>query len=192
MDVSVKKFWRFVDANLDGEVSSIVLGLPIKITQQSLGAITRCPNEGVLLENGYELRVDSFRINKELFEIPKVNSKFLPLKPKYKVLFKIMIGCVVPKCGSVGHVSKDHEGLMWNISQKIRTNLPHIILKHMRSCVINSRTGNIKFITYPRLITVVLMRTSLIQSLEKVGGFVQEEHLLSSSLPYSTSSTSSR
>lgn len=31
LDILVKYFWRFVDSNFDDKVSSIVLGLPIKI-----------------------------------------------------------------------------------------------------------------------------------------------------------------
>lgn len=52
------------------------------------------------------------------------NSKFEHLKPKYQVLFKILIGCVVPNGGLVDHV---------NISRWIKTNLPLIILEHLRS-----------------------------------------------------------
>lgn len=74
-------------------------GLPIKIIHQSFVAITKFRNEGTLIENGYESMVISFKINKELFEDPKVNSKSVHLKPKYKVLFKVLIGYVVPKGG---------------------------------------------------------------------------------------------
>lgn len=116
---------RFVDAKFDNEVLSTMLGLPIKITQQSLAANTRCSGEGTLLENWYESRVGYFIIKKKQFKDPKVNYKVVHLKPKYRVLFKILIWCVVSKGGLVDHVNKDHKGLMWNISQRIKTNPCH-------------------------------------------------------------------
>lgn len=60
---------------------------------------------------------------------------------------------------------------------------PHIILEHMRFCIINLRIGKIKIISYPRLIIIVLLYTPLIQALEEVEGSVKEEHLVSSSAP---------
>lgn len=129
------------------------------------------------------IKVCSFTINKELFEDPKVNFKYVQLKLKYRVLFKILIECVVPQSGLLNHVNKDHKGLMWNIPKKNKTNISHVILEHLRSCDINFRVGEIKYIPYPKLITAVIMGTSLNRALEKIGGSVQEKHLVSSFAP---------
>lgn len=59
------------------------------------------------------------------------------------VLFKILIGFVVPKNRSVDHASKDHKALMWNISKKIKTNLSNLIIDtqgHVLSTLVNERS----------------------------------------------------
>lgn len=94
------------------------------------------------------------------------------------MLFRILIGCVVPKSGYIDDVNKYHKGLVSNISHKTNTNLPNLVLEHIRSFIINSRLGMIKKTLYSRLITVVLMCTTLIRSQEKVRGEVKDEHLV--------------
>lgn len=80
--VLVKEFWRFVNASTYREVSSVVLGIPIKITQQTIVDIIKCLDEGMIIKNGDKSRIGSFKINKEIFEDPKVNSKSIHLKCK--------------------------------------------------------------------------------------------------------------
>lgn len=98
-----------------------------------------------------------------LFEVKRINWP-------WEWMIKNMIGCVVLKAASINHVSQDQKGLMWNISQKIKTNIPNLVLEHMGFCIINSRPSKIKTIYYSRLIIVVIMRIPLIKAIEEVWG----------------------
>lgn len=62
----------------------------------------------MIMKSGYIQRVGVTKINKWLFEFPKVNTKTIQLKPKYKVMFRILIEHVVPKGDPMDHINKDH------------------------------------------------------------------------------------
>lgn len=102
----VKELWRFAYATKDVEVSTVILKLLIKVTQQILAATIGCLDESMVMENGYKLSVGSTKINMQLFEDPKVNTIAIHLKPIYRALFKIIIGCVVPKGDYVDHSTR--------------------------------------------------------------------------------------
>lgn len=57
----------------------------------------------------------------------------------------------------------------------IKSNLSNLILEHMRSRVINSRSSKSKTILCSRLITVVLKRKPFTKSLGEVGGPIKDE-----------------
>lgn len=84
---------------------------------------------------------------------------------------------MVPKGNSLDHVSKDHKCILWNIYQKIKINLPNIIMEHMRICAINSKSGKLKSIPYSRMIYAMLQWIPLIRTLKTIGEPSKEELL---------------
>lgn len=71
LDMLVKEFYRYSYENKDGEVASVILGIVVKITQQIIVSITRCLDEGMIMENGYESKVDSPKIARNCLKIPR-------------------------------------------------------------------------------------------------------------------------
>lgn len=75
------------------------------------------------------------------------------MKTNFKLLFKILIGCLIPREGSIDQISWDHKHFIFLLVNEDKINLPTYILNHLCEAIKESKKRNKKNVLYARLLS---------------------------------------
>ncbi|XP_058782227.1 uncharacterized protein LOC131656544 [Vicia villosa] len=173
----VKEFW--VHATLMPKANlSIVHGERISITENLLRKLFGLETvEGV--SGAVPGRTEWEVIYEEIYKDGKESTEIKEMKPSYRILAKILLGCVYHRKATVSsnYVSKNQLYILYCIGKKEKVDLPFIIFNYMWHHVKDSRDESRKknpkykrnIIPFGRIITDLLVQTKIVEDLEKAG-----------------------
>lgn len=78
------------------------------------------------------------------------------MKKVFKLLFKILIGCLILREGSTGHISRDHKHLIFYLKIEDKINLSAYIFNHMCEAIKDSTKLRKNNVPYARLLSELL------------------------------------
>lgn len=108
------------------------------------------------------------------------------MKTPYKLLFNILIGCMIPIYGSTDQISQDHRHFIWYLVNDEKINLPVYIFHHLFEAINESMKHKKRNIPYARLLSELFHQGRLIGSLRTASTYddLEETHgnILSTSI----------
>ncbi|XP_058751358.1 uncharacterized protein LOC131624436 [Vicia villosa] len=173
----VKEFWVHATV-MPKAILSIVHGELFSTTENLLRKLFGLETvEGV--SGAVPGRIEWEVVYEEIFKNDVESTEIKELKPSYRILAKILLGCIYHKKATVSsnYVSKNQQYIMYCIGKQEKVDLPFIIFNHMWQHVKESRDEfrkkNPKFkrniIPFGRIITDLLVQTKSVEDLEKAG-----------------------
>lgn len=111
-------------------------------------------------------------IKTRLFELSENTStssefgKVKNMKTTYKLLFKILIGCLISREGSTDQISWDHKHFIWYIVNEENINLHGYIFHHLCETIKDNNKHKNKNVAYARLMFELFHQGRLIDSLK--------------------------
>lgn len=87
------------------EIRYIVMGVEVTITQSHIAQLIGVKNEGMCVQNTKESNKEAKSIKSSMFLTSKDFGKVKNMHIAYKLLFKIIIGCLIPREGSIDQIS---------------------------------------------------------------------------------------
>jgi len=165
----VKEFW--MSARVDnGSIYGYVQGKVAIISLEFLPQVIKCYAEGVKFSDEWDEEQIKEELQGIVFEKPNGKS-YSDLNPEYKVLYKIISGCILPLRNSSKIVTRSYKFIMWHFAKKISINLPELILEFLKRAIWSSRSGKVKTIPLGRLISGCLETFGIIDSLQRSKDF---------------------
>ncbi|WJX78083.1 hypothetical protein P8452_61339 [Trifolium repens] len=142
-------------------IISYLKGVKVIVSTKLLSQLLDLPNEGNTLygPSWYSMaQVNKTQLFREMFE-PGVDLKEPPaskLLPSYKLLHNMCLHAVFPRTGSMHKVTDNDAMVMYHMFNKIRLNLPYVILHHMINVVESGAKK--KTLPYGMILTKVFRR----------------------------------
>ncbi|AES61351.1 hypothetical protein MTR_1g082820 [Medicago truncatula] len=165
----VKEFW--MSARVDnGSICGYVQGKVAIISLEFLPQVIKCYAEGVKFSDEWNEEEIKEELQGIIFEKPNGKS-YSDLNPEYKVLYKIISGCILPLRNSSKIVTRSYKFIMWHYAKKISINLPELILNFLKRAYWSSRSGKVKTIPLGRVISGCLETFGIIDSLQRSKDF---------------------
>lgn len=109
----------------------------VAITYKIISKLLSVSNTGRFTLNTKENSPEVDIIKTRLFELSKNTStssdfgKAKNMKTTYKLMFKILIGCLIPREGSTDQILWDHRHFIWYLVNKESINLLGYIFPHL-------------------------------------------------------------
>jgi len=165
----VKEFW--MSARVDnGIIYGYVQGKVAIISLEFLPQVIKCYAEGVKFSDEWNEEEIKEELQGIIFEKPNGKS-YSDLNPEYKVLYKIISGCILPLRNCSKIVTRSYKFIMWHFAKKISINLPELILDFLKRAIWSSRSGKVKTIPLGRVISGCLETFGIIDSLQRSKDF---------------------
>lgn len=114
-----------------------VMGVDVTITQMTIAKLSRVKKIGRFILNTKESSLKADAIKTSLFELSEDAcsssnfGKVKNMKIGFKLLFKILIGCLIPREGNTGQISWDHKHFIFYLVNEDKINLPTYIFHHL-------------------------------------------------------------
>lgn len=90
------------------------------------------------------------------------------MKKNFKLLFKILIGCLIPREGIIDQISLDHKHFIFYLLNEDKINLLAYIFHHLCEAIKDSKKHNKKNVSYARLLSELFHQGHLIDALKIV------------------------
>lgn len=88
---------------------------------------------------------------------------------EYKLMFTILIGCLIPREESSDQISWDHKNFIWFLVNKELINLPAYIFHHMCEVIKENTKHHKKNVPSIRLFSELFHQSKLIENLMNLG-----------------------
>ncbi|XP_050902864.1 uncharacterized protein LOC127115328 [Lathyrus oleraceus] len=133
-EVGLKKFEEV-------EIRSTLMGVDVIITQKTIAKILRAPNSGRFIVGIKDNNPEAGAIKSYLFDnadnlcsydFRKVKN----MKRESKLVFKILVGCLIPREGSTDQISWDHKYFLFYLKNEDKINLFTYIFNHLCEAII--------------------------------------------------------
>lgn len=152
------------------QVMSFVFGKKMVIYEKLIDKLINHDGSGIRCEQIVEKDSNINEMSKVVFSSGKNSSKIKDLFPHLKVQARILLGCVNlrPATNSSNYISDDHQYILYQIESGKKVNLPALLLRNLKSIVIDTKNGSKRtksYIPLCRLISYILMQSKLIDSL---------------------------
>lgn len=86
----------------------------------------------------------------------------------YKLLFRIIIGCLIPREGCSNQISWDHKHFIWFLVNHERLDLDAYIFNNLCDAIKGRQKYNKKIVPYARLLSELFHQSRFIHALKKV------------------------
>lgn len=121
----------------DVEIRLIVIGVDVIITQKTIAKLLKALNSSRFVVNTKENNSEADAIKRCLFDNAGnlCSSDFGKVKNmhnNFKLLFKILIGCMIPREGSTDQILLDHKHFIFYLKNEDKINLSAYIFNHLR------------------------------------------------------------
>jgi len=104
------------------------------------------------------------KVLRKLYDFSRGRTETKDLKPIVQQLFQIQVSNFMPKEDSYTHPTLTIDMLfLFFLLRKDKINLPLTIFNHMKSCIEQSKQGNIDFIPYGRVITMLITHLEVVK-----------------------------
>lgn len=87
------------------------------------------------------------------------------MKTPYTLLFKILIGCLIPREGSIDQISWDHRHFIWYLVNKDKINMSGYIFHHLCEDIKESKKHKRRNVPYVILLSELFHQGCLIDSI---------------------------
>lgn len=87
----------------------------------------------------------------------------------YRLMFRILIGCLIHGEGSTDHISWDHNHFIWYLGNREKINLASYIFKHLHEAITESHKNGKKNVFYARLLSELFHQGILIETPKEDG-----------------------
>lgn len=165
----VKEFW--IGAKIvNGNIYGCVQGREVLISQKLLEQVTNCYAEGVKLSDEWNEEEIKEELEGIIFENSNGKS-YSDLNPEYKVLYKIISGCILPLGNSFEKVTRIYRFIMWHFAKKLSMNLPWLMLDFLKRCIWFSKSRKVQTIPLGRVISSCLETLGIINILRRSNNF---------------------
>src|SRR4030065_203132 len=157
------------------EIRSNVMGVDVTITQSMIARVMKVSEGGKFLKGSNSTSEWAKEIFKELHE-DRDSDKINDMRVEHRVLYKIILACLLPREGGTDQMSWDHKHLMLFLIRNMPVDFPQYIFNHLcQSLKENQSKKKRTVIPYGRLISEILHQGKLIQKLEAIGVASDEE-----------------
>lgn len=156
------------------EISLAMMGVDVTITQRTISKLLGVTNTRKFIFNTKlrSLKVDAIKTSLfELYEDTCSSSYFeniKNMKTNFKLLFKILIGSLIPREGNTYQISWDHRHFTFYLVNEDKINLPSYIFHHFCEAIKESKKHNKKNVPYVRLLSKLFYQSRLIDALKTV------------------------
>lgn len=161
----VKEFWKNASIKRKKShsfIKSKVIGVPVTITPKCIAKVIKCSEEGIDIEKYLYCNDLRPKVLRKLYDFSGGRTETKDLKPIVQQLFQIQVCNFMPKEGKHPTLTIDRVFLFF-LLRKYKINLPLTIFNHMKSCIELSKQGNIDFIPYGRVITMLITHLEVVK-----------------------------
>lgn len=151
-----------------GKIRLVVMGVDVTITQRDIAKLICVSSEGRCFLNTKDGSKYFTMMKSNLFDKSNDFRKVKNMKTPYKLLFKILIGCMVLREGSSDKISQDHKYFTQFLVIHERLNLIAYTFNHLYDAIKESQKNNKKSVPYARLLYELFHQSRLIDALKKV------------------------
>lgn len=153
------------------EIMSVVIGVDVIITQKTIAKLLKVTNTRRYILNIKENSTEAESIKRCLFERSRNMcfsdfGKVENMKRNLKLMFKILIGCLIHREGSTDQISQDHKHFIFYLVNKDKINLLAYIFHHLCEATKDSINHLKKNVPYGRLLSELFYRGRLIDALK--------------------------
>lgn len=138
-----------LEATKEVEIRLVVMGINVTITQGHIANLLNLDNIGRYDLNTKESSHESYLIKKYLFLKTKDFGKVRNMRIEHRLLFRILIGCLIPREGSTNPLSLHHKHFIWFLENLELINLMAYIFHHMCEAIKDSNKHNKRNVPYP-------------------------------------------
>lgn len=149
------------------EIRSVVMGVEVTITQSHIAHLFGVFVKGRFTLNIKESSKEANLIKSSLFLNSDDFGKVKNMKIPYSLLFKILIGYLIPREGSTGQISWDHMHLIWYLVNGERINLDAYIFNKICEAIRERYKHKNKNVSYARLLFELFHQIRLIKYLKE-------------------------
>lgn len=143
------------------QIISLVMGLKVTITLNHISKLLGMENIDSCALNMKDSSWESSRIKENIFFSYEDFSKVKNLKNEFIILFRISIGCLIPREGSIDQISWDHKHFIWFlVVNQYTINLPTYIFSHLCEAIRETNINHKKSIPHARLLSKLFHHTT--------------------------------
>lgn len=124
------------------EIRHVIMGVNVTITQSHIAKIMNMCNIGRYVLNTKDTSPESGVIKQWLFIKYEDFGKVKNMDIEFRVPFRILIGCLIPREGNTYQISWDHKHFIWFLVNQKIINLPAYIFHHMCESIKESTQHN--------------------------------------------------
>ena len=149
------------------------MGVEVVITQKTIVTLLNVPKFGRFVlntkENSHEveaIKICFFKRSGNLcsYDFGKVKN----MQKDFKILFKILISCLILKESSIDQISCDHKHFIFYLKNKDEINLSAYIFNHLCEAISESIKHHKKNVPYARLLSELFYQGPLIDALKNL------------------------
>ena len=156
------------------EVRSNVLGLEMVITESLIRSLLQIPSGGLFVTGQKGDSEFPDKIEATLHE-GRPSKKVIDMATDHRIIYKIVLGCLLPRESSTDQMSWDHKHFMTFLLNKFPIDLPAYIFQHLCYSINETRKHQKLNVPYARLISEFLHQGKLIQKLAELGLASEQE-----------------
>src|SRR4030066_399812 len=150
------------------EVRSNVLGLEMVITESLIRSLLQVPSGGLFVTGQKGDSEFADKIEATLHE-GRPSKKVIDMATEHRIIYKIVLGCLLPRESSADQMSWDHKHFMTFLLSKYPIDLPAYIFQHLCYSINETKKHQKMNVPYARLISEFLYQGKLIQKLAELG-----------------------
>lgn len=150
VEVGLKKFEEV-------EIRSTMMGVEVVITQKMISKLLKVPNSERFMLNTKENSPEAQAIKRFLFKNSGNSCSYdsgnvKNMQKDFKLLFKILISCLIPREGSIDQISWDHMYFIFYLKNEDKINLSAYIFNHLYEDIKGNTKHHKKNVPYARLL----------------------------------------
>ncbi|XP_050920137.1 uncharacterized protein LOC127137753 [Lathyrus oleraceus] len=165
------------------KIRSTIMGVDVVITQNTIIKLLKSSNSRRLVVNTKDNspKADAFKICLFYNAGSVCSYDFRNVKnmhKDFKLLFKILIGCLIPREGSTDQISWDYKHFILYLKNEYKINLSAYIFNHLCEAIKDSIKLRKKNVSYTRMLSELFYQDRLINALKKFpnNGDLEEIH----------------
>ncbi|XP_050897528.1 uncharacterized protein LOC127104386 [Lathyrus oleraceus] len=155
------------------EIRSAVMGVDMVITQNKIAKLLRAPNSSKYVVGTKYHSPEADAIKQYLFEeygnfYSSDFGKVGNMKDNFRLLFKILINCIIPREGSTNQIFWDHKHFIFYLKNEDKINMSSYIFNHICEAIKDSTKLQKKNVLYARLLPELFFQGRLIDALKSL------------------------
>lgn len=149
------------------EIRYAVMGVEVTITKSHIAQLIGVTNEGIYVTNTKESSKEAKLIKSSFFLNSEDFGNVKNMHISYRLLFKILIGCLIPKEVSTYKISWDHRHFIWFLVNRQKINLVAYIFNHLREAIKERHKNDKTSVPYVRLLSELFHKSILFETLKE-------------------------